>query len=62
MVELGKIAYDAYCHTSGGLSLISGAKLPDWNDLIPEIKDAWRAAAEAVGKFYSADDCKNEGP
>ncbi len=48
LVDFGKIAYDAYCEKSKGVSLISGAKLPDFEALSDEIKDAWRAAAEAV--------------
>jgi hypothetical protein len=55
MVELGKIAYDAYCDCTGGISLISGARLPLWNELQEEIKAAWHASAEAVGKCYAAD-------
>jgi len=52
MVSLGKLAYDAYCKSSGGVSLISGAKLPEWCDLKPEIKTAWEAAAESVRAHY----------
>lgn len=48
MVNFGKIAYEAYCRSSGGVSLVSGAKLPEWEVLAPEIKSAWEAAAEAV--------------
>lgn len=43
-----KIAYDAYCKQTGGLSLVSGDKLPDFHSLKQSIQDAWRAAAEAV--------------
>ena len=51
MVELGKVAYEAYCESSKGRSLISGQKLPDWYDLSPEIKEAWEKAAEAVVSY-----------
>lgn len=44
----GKIAYDAYCEETGGVSLISGDKLPKFEDLKQSIKDAWAAAASAV--------------
>lgn len=47
---LAKIAYDAYCASTGGKSLISGDQLPPFDALKPEIKNAWRAAAEAVLK------------
>lgn len=44
----GKIAYDAYKGKSNGLSLISGATLPEWEVLASNIQDAWSAAANAV--------------
>lgn len=48
MGSFGKVAYDAYCKSTGGVSLISGAKLPEWEELKVEIKTAWDAAARAV--------------
>ena len=45
---LAKIAYDAYCKSTGGVSLISGDKLPEFDGLRDSIKEAWRAAAAAV--------------
>lgn len=45
---MGQIAYEAYCEQSGGVSLISGAKLPCWDEQKLEIKEAWAAAALAV--------------
>lgn len=48
MVNFGKVAYDAYCASSGGVSLVSGAKLPPWEELSIEIRTAWEAAADAV--------------
>lgn len=54
MIDLGKVAYEAYCESSGGKSLVSGATLPTWEDLKPEIRAAWDAAAQAVAsKFRS---------
>lgn len=43
----GKTAYEAYCESSGGKSLISDASLPAWDGLKPEIKTAWEAAGRA---------------
>lgn len=48
MKSYGQIAYEAYCDATGGVSLVSGAALPPWFDLSPEIQQAWDAAAEAV--------------
>lgn len=44
----GKEAYEAYCVSSNNKSLVSGCELPIWEDLKPEIKMAWVAAASAV--------------
>jgi hypothetical protein len=46
--SLGQIAYEAYCASTGGKSLISGDQLPGWDGLKPEIRTAWEAAGEAV--------------
>jgi len=46
--DLAKIAYAAYSQQTGGISLISGDKLPDFWELRAEIQDAWWSAAEAV--------------
>lgn len=47
-VNLGKVAYEAYCKSVGGRSAISGEELPTWIDQKDEIKVAWDAAALAV--------------
>lgn len=48
MRPLGDVAYEAYRQTTGGRSLVSGAPLPGWLDLPEDIREAWRAAADAV--------------
>lgn len=48
--RLGDIAYQGYRKQSGGVSLVSGEKLPDFGALKQEIKDAWAAAAIAIGR------------
>ncbi len=48
VIDYGKVAYDAYRTQAGGQSLVSGARLPDWDWLNLEIQAAWRAAANAV--------------
>ena len=45
---LGRIAYNAYVVEAGGVSLVSGAKLPEWEELQAPIRSAWIAAARAV--------------
>lgn len=46
--ELAQVAYEAYRDFADGKSLVSGAVLPAWHNLGPEIRQAWRAAADAV--------------
>lgn len=50
----GKVAYDAYRQSTGGVSLISGDRLPEFADLGAPIRAAWEAAAEAVRLRYGA--------
>jgi hypothetical protein len=55
--SLAKMAYDAYCTSTGGVSLISGDKLPEFEVLKPAIQEAWDAAAGAVRlSFYREHD------
>lgn len=44
----GKRGYEGYCGSTGGVSLISGAELPLWEELYSAIQEAWIAAAEAI--------------
>lgn len=46
--RVAKIAYDAYVKQAGGVSLATGAKLPEFDALSRSIKDAWAAAGIAV--------------
>ena len=48
MKELGQVAYEAYCDSTGGRSAVTGASLPAWGDQSVPILQAWRAAALAV--------------
>lgn len=48
LLSRGQIAYEAYCRSTGGVSLVSGDKLPTWDDLPPKIQTAWREAGDRV--------------
>lgn len=48
MEDLGQIAYEAYSASPGG-KFVSGE---DWAHLDPQIREAWRAAAEAVASRF----------
>lgn len=48
LAQLAKVAYESYRTCSDGKSLVSGAVLPEWADLAPEIREAWRASADGV--------------
>jgi hypothetical protein len=52
---LGAVAYEAYCESSDGKSLISGAPLPAWGDQAQAIQDAWDCAAHAVARIVRED-------
>jgi hypothetical protein len=43
-----QIAYEAYCEQTGWKSLVSGSDLPQWENLFPPIRAAWKTAALAV--------------
>jgi hypothetical protein len=45
---LAQAAYEAYRQTVGGRSAITGDELPTWAQQRPDIREAWRAAADAV--------------
>lgn len=47
-VNIAQVAYEAYCAHTGGVSLVSGATLPEWGKLSQEIQEAWNSAAHAV--------------
>ena len=47
-VGVGQLAYEAYCADSGGVSLVSGQRLPGWDALPENIQRAWTCAADAV--------------
>lgn len=44
----GQLAYEGYCKSSRGKSLISGEPLPTWDQVKPEIREAWELAAQEV--------------
>jgi len=49
LVDLrGRAAYEAYRACFGGRSAVSGDPLPDWDGQRPDIREAWRAAADAA--------------
>jgi hypothetical protein len=53
--KYAQIAYEGYCESTDGKSLISGEKLPAFDLLRDEIREAWEAAAQAVIEAVSAD-------
>ena len=54
-MEYAEIAYEAYRKHSNGVSLISGATIPEFVRLPDAIKDAWQAAARAVIDKFDAE-------
>lgn len=48
--EDAEVAYTAYRDYTGGVSLASGQRIPDWPELREDIKSAWKASAAALRK------------
>ncbi len=46
--DYGRMAYDAYKHSVGGVSAVSGDRLPEFDNQSPVIQEAWRYAADTV--------------
>jgi hypothetical protein len=46
--ELARKAYEAYSETTGGVSVVSGAKLPIFDALSDTARIAWKCAGMAV--------------
>lgn len=44
----GHLAYDAYRDAVGGVSAVTGADLPEFDDTNDQVKAGWIAAAKAV--------------
>ena len=52
--QLGKHAYEAYLASTGGVSAVTGAVLPSWQDNTHQIRVAWvQAAREVKGQVLS---------
>lgn len=47
-LELGRIAYEAYCETTDWKSAVTGAALPQFFDTPEKVQNGWAAAAAAV--------------
>ncbi|HHL33919.1 MAG TPA: hypothetical protein ENJ30_06100 [Desulfobulbaceae bacterium] len=47
-MQAARTAYEAYCEATGGKSLVTGNKLPDFEVLSYQVRLAWKAAAKAV--------------
>lgn len=50
MKTYGQIGYEAYRAHTGGVSLATGAPIPEWDALPQAIKAAWEAAGMVVAK------------
>jgi hypothetical protein len=62
-MDMGRAAYEAYVVSCGGRS-VRGEPLPPWERQAPEIREHWRAAADAVlmlSDLRSADDTEVHG-
>jgi hypothetical protein len=44
MKTFGQVAYETYCDHRRWVS-VRNERLPEWNEVLPEIREAWIAAA-----------------
>jgi hypothetical protein len=44
--ELARAAYNGYRNHTGGKSLATGQTIPEWEQLRPDIQEAWRASRD----------------
>ncbi len=59
--SLGQLAYEAYAESTGGVSAVTGEKLPGWADQRQAIRDAWNTSAEAVKARLVEDQTRGDG-
>lgn len=45
--DLGQVAFEAYAKNMGGKTY-GNKPIPEWDNVSPNVKRAWQAAAEAV--------------
>lgn len=55
MLDIGLVAYEGYKTYTGGKTY-DGKDMLSWTDLGPDIRAAWRAAADAVLMVTSSQD------
>lgn len=59
---LGRIAYEAYCETTGWKSAITGADLPQFYSTPLAVQTGWIAAAQAVKKIVNMSNIADKTP
>lgn len=52
--HFGRIAYEAYSHSTGGKSAITGDELPVFDETPERVQNAWMAAAKAILETFNA--------
>lgn len=52
MLNLAQVAFDAYCKHRSGITY-DAKPIPSWDNLTPEIREAWGAAAHAILRAIS---------
>jgi hypothetical protein len=49
--RLAQYLYEAYCCHTEWKSAVTGAPLPQWQNISPAVRDAWYATARAAQAF-----------
>ena len=51
-IDMGRVNYEAYYKSAGGISRTSGRPLPDWEDVHPDNQEDWKqAGVESVNAW-----------
>lgn len=50
----GQVAYEAYCGSNGWKSYVTGASLPQWEEVKEEIRNAWEISASHLIAWYTS--------
>lgn len=58
---LGSVGYNAYCDAVGWRAF-SGDVLPQWDDTLDRIRNAWEAAAVAIAEEVRRSGCTGSTP
>lgn len=61
LLRLAEAGYESYREDTGGISVATGQKIPEWGVLRPAIQRAWCAAARGIAEAIAANAAVGSG-